>query len=133
MKQCPKCHKMFTKDINFCPICGYKDDGINNDIVKKENNEFKICPKCNKSYPYLIDHCAECGYSTQAYKNKMKKLQEDVEKPLIQKNIPKCPTCNSTNINKISTTSKAVNVALFGLFGNKRKKQFHCNNCGYEW
>ena len=96
-------------------------------------NEFKICPKCNKSYPYLIDHCAECGYSTQAYKNKMKKLQEDVEKPLIQKNIPKCPTCNSTNINKISTTSKAVNVALFGLFGNKRKKQFHCNNCGYEW
>lgn len=46
---------------------------------------------------------------------------------------PKCPTCQSTNIKKISATSKATNAALFGLFGNKRKKQFHCNNCGYEW
>lgn len=50
-----------------------------------------------------------------------------------QQNIPKCPTCQSTNIKKISATSKATNAALFGLFGNKRKKQFHCNNCGYEW
>lgn len=48
-------------------------------------------------------------------------------------NTPHCPTCSSTNIKKISTTSKAVNVALFGFLGNKRKKQFHCNNCGYEW
>ena len=46
-----------------------------------------------------------------------------------QKNIPKCPTCDSINIKKISTTSKAVNAALFGLFGTKRRKQFYCNNC----
>lgn len=48
-------------------------------------------------------------------------------------NTPHCPTCNSTNIHKISVTSKAINAGLFGLLGNKRKKQFHCNNCGYEW
>lgn len=48
-------------------------------------------------------------------------------------NKPKCPTCNSTNIKKVSTTSKVVNTAVFGLFGTKRFKQFHCNNCGYEW
>ncbi len=48
-------------------------------------------------------------------------------------NKPKCPTCNSTNLKKISATSKAVNTAVFGLFGTKRFKQFHCNNCGYEW
>lgn len=48
-------------------------------------------------------------------------------------NKPKCPTCNSTNLKKISTTSKVVNTAVFGLFGTKRFKQFHCNNCGYEW
>lgn len=48
-------------------------------------------------------------------------------------NIPKCPTCGSTNLKKISTTSKAINTGLFGLLGNKRKMQFHCNNCGYEW
>lgn len=48
-------------------------------------------------------------------------------------NKPKCPTCNSTNLKKISATSKVINTAMFGLFGTKRFKQFHCNNCGYEW
>ena len=50
-----------------------------------------------------------------------------------EKNQPKCPTCQSTNIKKIPATSKATNALLFGLFGNKRNKQWHCNNCGYEW
>lgn len=48
-------------------------------------------------------------------------------------NKPKCPTCNSTNLKKISTTSKIFNTAVFGLLGTKRHKTFHCNNCGYEW
>ena len=47
--------------------------------------------------------------------------------------LPKCPTCSSTNLKKISVTSKAVNTAMFGIFGTKRHKTFHCNNCGYEW
>ena len=70
------------------------------------------------------------------------KAQESVDRcmalysPTIKdtpKNIPKCPTCQSTNIRKISTASKVVNTALFGLFGSKRHKTFHCDNCGYEW
>lgn len=40
-----------------------------------------------------------------------------------------CPYCHSTNTTKITTVAKAVNVALFGLLGNKRKHQWHCNNC----
>lgn len=50
-----------------------------------------------------------------------------------QFNTPHCPTCNSTNIKKISSTSKAINTVAFGLLGTKRHKTFHCNNCGYEW
>lgn len=46
---------------------------------------------------------------------------------------PKCPTCGSLNTYKISGMSKAVSVGLFGLFSQKVKHQFHCNNCGYEW
>lgn len=48
-------------------------------------------------------------------------------------NIPKCPTCQSTDIKKISTASKAGLVFLWGLLSQKVKKQWHCNNCGYEW
>ncbi len=48
-------------------------------------------------------------------------------------NKPKCPTCQSQNLKKISATSKVVNTAVWGIFGTKRHKTFHCNNCGYEW
>lgn len=48
-------------------------------------------------------------------------------------NIPKCPTCQSSDINKVSRTSKAISVAMFGFLSQKVKKQFHCNSCGYEW
>lgn len=47
--------------------------------------------------------------------------------------VPKCPTCGSPDIEKISGTSKAVSFALFGIFSNKVKHQFKCKNCGYEW
>lgn len=44
-------------------------------------------------------------------------------------NIPKCPICQSTDIEKISVVSKAGSVALLGIFSQKVKKQWHCNNC----
>ena len=44
-----------------------------------------------------------------------------------------CPYCRSVNTHKISVMSKAVNTAIFGLFGTKRHKQWHCNSCGSEW
>lgn len=41
----------------------------------------------------------------------------------------KCPYCNSYDTTKISTTSKVINILMFGIFGQKRKYQWHCNNC----
>lgn len=48
-------------------------------------------------------------------------------------NVPKCPTCGSTNIHKISAASKAGSVALWGIFSRKVHKQWHCDNCRSEW
>lgn len=48
-------------------------------------------------------------------------------------NAPKCPTCGSTNIERISTTSKVVGASLFGLFSNTARSQYKCKNCGYKW
>ena len=44
-----------------------------------------------------------------------------------------CPTCGSTNTEKISALSKGVSVGLFGIFSQKVKHQFSCKTCGYEW
>lgn len=48
-------------------------------------------------------------------------------------NKPKCPTCGSTNIKKISATSKMLGAAMWGLFSKTAHSQFQCNNCGYKW
>ena len=48
-------------------------------------------------------------------------------------NTPKCPTCGSTNVEKISTAKKAFGFAMVGLFSSNLGKTMHCRNCGYKW
>lgn len=69
------------------------------------------------------------------YNLKMSQFRTQVnqQKQQQESNVPKCPTCQSTNIKKISTTSKVTSVAMFGLLSQKVKKTYHCNKCGYEW
>jgi len=47
-------------------------------------------------------------------------------------NIPKCPICGSTNINKITLTTRAVKTATFGIVGavDDAGKTWKCGNCG---
>jgi len=51
----------------------------------------------------------------------------------IRSSKPKCPTCGSTNISKISATSKAIGAIGFGLLSKTARSQFKCNKCGYKW
>lgn len=69
------------------------------------------------------------------YNLKMSQFRTQVNQQKQQQegNTPKCPTCGSTNLKKISTTSKVTSVAMFGLLSQKVKKTYHCNSCGYEW
>lgn len=47
--------------------------------------------------------------------------------------IPKCPTCGSTNIEKISGIKRATSEIMFGIFSPTIGKTFCCKNCGYKW
>lgn len=80
-------------------------------IVEIEKDFNNIVPKCIEHVEYQISKNGQTP----------------------ENNTPKCPTCGSTNIKKISSTAKVTNTVLFGIFGNKRKKQYHCESCGYEW
>lgn len=44
-----------------------------------------------------------------------------------------CPYCHSKDTKKISTTSKVVNTAVWGILGTKRHKQWHCNKCNSDF
>lgn len=47
--------------------------------------------------------------------------------------VPKCPTCGSTDIKKISVASKTTHAMMFGLLSKTARSQFECNNCHYKW
>ena len=58
------------------------------------------------------------------------KQQEQVQESRAEENTIHCPYCNSTNVKKITTTSKAVHTAIFGIFSmGRNSKQWHCNDC----
>lgn len=48
-------------------------------------------------------------------------------------NMPKCPTCGSLNVEKISTGKKIFGGAMFGLFSSDVRNTMHCKNCGAKW
>lgn len=48
-------------------------------------------------------------------------------------NKPKCPTCSSTKVKRISGTAKVTGAVAFGLFSKTARSQFKCENCGYKW
>lgn len=47
--------------------------------------------------------------------------------------VPKCPTCQSTNIRKMGGVERGASIWAFGLFSRKINKTFKCNQCGYTW
>lgn len=97
----------------------------------EENLKIEFIEKFIKSSPNFDQ---ECWNRRVGYQETRKHYDEILRNEMQGKNnVPKCPTCQSTNLKKITVTSKAMNTALFGLFGTKRHKTFHCNNCGYEW
>lgn len=99
---CPKCNQMHFFD---------------------NAEEFStICPKCNVKMV-----CVEKKFIS---KEQEKKRKAELDKKFSQPStLVYCPYCNSVNTSKITTTSKVVNTAIFGIFGTKRHNQWHCNNC----
>lgn len=76
------------------------------------------CTKCNITYKKTLDYrCCLCGKKLIPASN----------------NIPKCPTCQSANIKKISITQKAIHGVAFGILSKTAYSQFECCNCGYKW
>lgn len=112
------------------------------------------CPECNCEVNDEANICEKCGFDLLLYRQAYKKIYDEKiqelnkleiakEQPKIeyrtaqvQANVvhkPRCPYCNSENLTRITSFDKVVNIAMFGILGNKRKYQWHCNNCKTDW
>lgn len=151
---CPNCISIWTydkslKDEDKKQICGAKNCGAQAIHTKITRNELDYIRCISKDREFLAAMNELRNNDIIAYKERMaqyKKIYEETHKPLLdnkiqftqqqtctQVNIPKCPTCGSTNIEKISVGKKIKGSMLFGLFSNDAKKQMRCNDCGYKF
>lgn len=150
---CPECNHEVSEYAEKCPNCGYpitdyvkqyKREQILTQIDFEKLPENIECPVCGVSRPKKVTYeagmyCTICGSDLSDIDKLKEENEKHVEERMKQQEreriakLPKCPTCGSTDLRKITASEKATSSVLFGLFGNKRKKQFHCNSCGYEW
>ncbi len=134
---CEKCGGTGVLDFDVCVQCGshnsYKSvpDEYVDDYAIKDDLKAEFIENIVKSSPNFDQ---ECWDRREAFKEIQKHNNELLENDKVkQANVPKCPTCNSTDIKKISVMSKAVGATMFGLFSKTARSQFKCKNCGYEW
>ena len=152
---CPHCGyiNFYVKPSKFpiCKCCDYEDPII---ITNDERHDLVVSikasineQKSNEELADIIDEALREKYvygnehfSKKAYNDMLEytERKEEEAKAFFSSNSsdphpPKCPTCGSTDLRKVSVGAKAVSVGLFGIFSQKVKKTWHCNSCGYEW
>lgn len=136
---CPKCASISSgtsgiiKKCNYCNIELIETDMLFSEMFSSAKAEdIKLKEQSLKE---------KYAYSNPLYNEELdKQIREQVRKevdnikPASQNsNVPKCPTCGSTNIKRISTANRAVSIGLFGLLSGKIGKNYECKNCKAKW
>ena len=109
-------------------------------LIYHEKQELN-CPEVKKAYDIIRkEFHIPAGEFEEAFNRETMTVAEincdpirKSTKSAQQQNVPHCPVCGSTNIKKISATSKVVGAGLFGLFSKTARSQFECKSCGYKW
>ena len=126
--ECDCCHsKVFPVPDEF--LVGESKMVINKNLKQQFINEYiKTSPEFDQ---YLFDHRDEILAKQSAeFDAKMAHGKAILEE---QSRVPKCPTCQSTNIRKMGGIERGASIYTFGIFSKKINKTFKCQNCGYTW
>ena len=150
--QCDKCGCSDVMDKKEYDILCYKFKSAT-DKEKEElrqSEEYSIICK----YKFIVDakntpeeRLKQSEHDKELYARKLKQNEQKItemrervrrrqsEQARIDKeqNVPKCPTCGSTNVHPISSGKKALGFITVGVFSSNFGKTMECKNCGYKW
>ncbi len=143
IENCPNCKLPSTLPKSMTTLCDYDEYEANLNKLQDSNSaERKQYNKLmsqfshnNNPSPELVDMLNSDSVEKKRFAEVMTQIQTENNSDAQSSNLPKCPTCGSTNIRHISATERGVNAFMFGIFGTKRKHQFECQNpnCKYRW
>lgn len=156
--QCIHCgYPLIIKNEQKIPNCITEIDGIQydySDILNLINYKQyydayfrmrKICKLSIKNNMNLLEYMIENYEAPDKYNiiEYTKKEEEECFKSLSKleniknqqqtTNIPKCPTCGSSNIHKMGVGERTASILGFGILSKKINKTWKCNNCGHTW
>ena len=126
--ECDCCHsKVYPVPDEF--LVGESKMVINKNLKQQFINEYiKTSPEFDQ---YLFNHRDEILAKQSAeFDAKMTHGKTILEE---KSRVPKCPTCQSTNIRKMGGVERGASIYAFGIFSKKINKTFKCQNCGYTW
>lgn len=144
IKLCKKCRE---KNINTLFKSGYynwlKDDCYicpMNDCQGKlidiciNSDEFNLLTTISKDISFIEAMISLKESEPIEYQLKMSQFKSQLGQQE-SSNVPKCPTCGSTNVSKITITKKAMKIGLFGIFGviDDAGKTYKCDSCGCKF
>ena len=149
--KCPECGKEISDIATSCPNCGYPMVAKNHCIINGididcsfifndydiELKQMEMADKTNldmKIADQIVIEWSAQGKIPPVFNGKVSTWEEDNKKILSQQsNTPKCPTCGSLQVEKISAGKKVVGGALFGLFSSDVRNTMYCKSCGCKW
>lgn len=111
-------------------LIGELQDAIGRDDVIEGLKLIVQLTKCDENTAKLlwVDLCQDFGAEYRSFYEKQLKKQQSQKQY-----VPKCPTCGSPDIQKISGTKRWVTTGLFGVASGDLGKTMVCKNCGYKW
>ena len=136
---CPNCGcptsimEEIKKDCTVCEILGKRYDLAEVLKLLKKNEKIKAVMLARETTNLglaesarLVDEIIYNNYHVPA-------KSEITSNSRVKTDAPKCPTCGSTNLTKISAATRGIDRAFFGRHSPEAKAQFRCNKCGYLW
>lgn len=143
---CPECHQKISDLSTQCIHCGcpIEKDELNTFVVNGIKYNFtEIFSKIDDSNitPALcVREISDlCNIPIFEAKEIYFKIKNGDMTQIINceskqtSDVPKCPTCQSTNVQKISGGERVASVVALGIFSKKINKSFKCKSCGYTW
>lgn len=138
---CPKCGDISCSTLKEfgCLFCKSEyietEYDYHNHIISEE--------ELRKKYVYNNALFDQEAYNAREKKDKEYERSLQIESEIKQyakqhteqnDNVPKCPICQSTNLEKISAAKKVGKIAIFGIFGmGDNGKTWKCKNCGSKF